>query len=457
MKFNLSKARKMLEMGNLMLQSYRSLLDKINMWPMPDNDTGKNLCETAGSIVERVNALADTADYNAFADAVSFGAIVGSRGNSGTIFAAWITGVCDYLRDRELTQQVLGDALQHGHNEACTKIGEPKQGSMLTVMADIAVGAMSATKVTTTDAGLFDVILDIAQSSVDNTENLLSVLKKAGVVDSGAAGLMLFLEGMRKSQLGDNSTESSYARFADFAPHIDVEKHQHSTKTKFRYCVQVIFKTAKPLHFERERAFLGKIGDSEVVINFRDVYKIHVHTNHPQRVINHFGGFGEVQSSVDDMFLQSANAKNPPRFICHDATAIITDATADISATDLEKYGIDVVGMSMRVGKTRFLHLPDWSNMSEDEFYGLLAEYGASSFATEAVSEYEWLERATPYLEKGTDVVFVTMSDALSSTFLHALNATGVLRQKFPNRQIACVNSRTTSAGLTFVATKLRT
>jgi DegV family protein with EDD domain len=459
--FNLPKAREMLRMGDLMLRSYKKLLDVTNVWPMPDGDTGKNLCKTSGSIAERVNALPETADFDAFADALSAGAIIGSKGNSGTIFAAWIMGVCDYLRadTARFRPETFAKALRHGYTEAYTKIGDPKSGSMLTVMADIATGLESMVAIGV-DGTFLNVIVEIAKSSVDSTENLLPILKAHSVVDSGAAGVMLFLEGIYKSHIGDSSTKSSYARFDDFTPNLEVEKHHHNVKTKFRYCTQAVFQTNEPLDMEKERQFLSKSGDSEVLVNFRNIYKLHVHTNRPQSVLKHFAKYGELQTDIEDMKAQSAartkslllaNAK-----IYDETVAIITDATADISATDAENSRITVIGMNMKVGETRFLHQPDWPNLSPTEFYSLLSKSGASSFSTEAVSEYEWLEAAKPYLENGKDVIFLPMAETLSSTFQHAALATQELNKMFPHRNIACVNSRTTSCGLAFIAVKTR-
>ena len=442
---------RMLYLGYQMVLSRREQLDAMNVFPIPDGDTGKNLTDTLRNVVDYVKASNPT-NYEAFSQAVKHGAVTGGRGNSGIIFSAWLMNVVEKI----VCGATYAEALRCGSDEAKKVVENPKPGTILTLMDDLA---------TSVEKDGYTNIVQSAYLSVDGTSELLPVLKRHGVVDTGALGLALFIEGVMKVWNGDNDLSSVYKRFDDFTPKVTIEEHAHSDDIQYQFCTQLIFCSEE---FDRKKAsrFLTAKGDDVRIIGAEETHNVHVHTNEPEEVIWYFITTGSLkQCVVNDMREQSVTRehllKNKSSILLPENnvgnTIIITDATADLPKIEAEKHGVVVVGMEVEVSNTRFMYMSDWTpEMTSERFYELLGEEGAEGFTTVAISPHSWIEAAEPYLETGKNVIYIPFAGALSSTFNNAQIAVEELKKRFPEQNIACVDSRTTSTGLSYLIRKTR-
>ena len=280
-------------------------INKLNVFPVPDGDTGTNMSLTLQSVVKELSALPVDADMEAIAGAITHGSLMGARGNSGVITSQILRGVAEGLvgATEPATSAHIAVALRRAVKVAFQAVRKPVEGTILTVLRDISIKADECEKKRMTAEEALDAIVVEAYQSVARTPDLLPVLKENGVVDSGAFGFAIFLENFVAAALGRASNiEDFSARFdadADSAKagaldRVKIEANDDWEGSEYRYCNEFLFKAEK--HFDEDKVlqFLASMGDCELLVGAYPDYKVHVHSNTPNLVLEHMLQFGQV-------------------------------------------------------------------------------------------------------------------------------------------------------------------
>ena len=280
-------------------------INKLNVFPVPDGDTGTNMSLTLQSVVKELSALPVDADMEAIAGAITHGSLMGARGNSGVITSQILRGVAEGLvgATEPATSAHIAAALRRAVKVAFQAVRKPVEGTILTVLRDISTKADECEKKRMTAEEALDAIVVEAYQSVARTPDLLPVLKENGVVDSGAFGFAIFLENFVAAALGRASNVEDFsATFdadADSAKagaldRVKIEANDDWEGSEYRYCNEFLFKAEK--HFDEDKVlqFLASMGDCELLVGAYPDYKVHVHSNTPNLVLEHMLQFGQV-------------------------------------------------------------------------------------------------------------------------------------------------------------------
>ncbi len=281
-------------------------INKLNVFPVPDGDTGTNMSLTLGTVVKEVEALPAGASMADVAKAITHGSLMGARGNSGVITSQILRGVAEGLvaaDGPEATPSDVAVALRNGVRVAFKAVRKPVAGTILTVLKDVSERADQLEKTDITTDDLLDQLVVEAYESVARTPDLLPVLKENGVVDSGAFGLATFIEAFvnaRKGKAGEvsdfkttvSTEEEAKGHVADV---VDIEINDDWEGSQFRYCTEFLFHADSPM-FDEDAClkYFSTMGDCELLVGSNPDYKCHVHTNRPDRVLRHMLHRGQI-------------------------------------------------------------------------------------------------------------------------------------------------------------------
>ncbi|NNF51759.1 MAG: DegV family EDD domain-containing protein [Gammaproteobacteria bacterium] len=339
-------------------------LNKINVFPVPDGDTGTNLALTLSAVHAR---LAGTSESNACAvlTTAADAALDGARGNSGAIVAQFLQGMADSSTGSErLDVAQFADAVLHGADYAREAMDEPREGTILSVIRDFADEVQKAQE--KTDAGFGTLLragLARAEASLADTPNQLEALRKAGVVDAGARGFVDLVRGVV------DFVKSGDARnIENWRPAISEEGVEPSAGEEIdlthRYCSECMV-TGENVDRRKLREAVSALGSSMVIAGTRNKIKLHIHVNDPDELFETARRFGKVSGEkADDMQKQQRSAHAPSH-----AVAVITDSAADIPDDELERLNIHMVPVRLHFGDRSYL---DKISMTPDEFYAEL-------------------------------------------------------------------------------------
>ena len=292
---------KMFLAGAKNLEAKKEWINELNVFPVPDGDTGTNMTLTIMSAASEVNGLSEKTMENV-AKAISSGSLRGARGNSGVILSQLLRGFTKVIRGyEELDAQILSNAFQKAVETAYKAVMKPKEGTILTVAKGAAVKAAELAAEEDDLDIFFSEIISEAERVLATTPDLLPVLKEAGVVDSGGQGLVEVLKGAYDAFQGK---EIDYT-FAE-AKGVPVKASaQTEAEIKFGYCTEFLIMLDKTFDAKTEsefKAFLESIGDSIVCVADDDIVKIHVHTNHPGQAIERALELGSLSRlKIDNM------------------------------------------------------------------------------------------------------------------------------------------------------------
>ena len=302
---------KMVIGASKLLEVNRELIDSLNVFPVPDGDTGTNMSLTMQSAIRELKACKSNSLHD-LADSVSRGALKGARGNSGVITSQIFRGMCAILKDKnEFDTKFFAKALKNATDVAYSAVSKPKEGTILTVCRMISEHAVSICgKVKDMETFLQEIIKK-GQEAVDLTPTLLPVLKKAGVVDSGGMGLLMIYKGMYKGLIGEEiegaSVEQPEVKVDSAMEHADI---MNLGTIEFGYCTEFFIINLKRrttlADIDRLREYLMTIGDSVICIGDLEFVKVHVHTNSPGQAITKALQLGEVDKvKIENMLEQN--------------------------------------------------------------------------------------------------------------------------------------------------------
>ena len=295
-------------------------INKLNVFPVPDGDTGTNMSLTLGTVVREVEALPEGATMEDVAKAITHGSLMGARGNSGVITSQILRGVAEGLVDAKgesATPADIARALQRAVKVAFHAVRKPVEGTILTVLKDTAERAEKLARQKTPVDEMLDALVIEAYESVARTPDLLPVLKENGVVDSGAYGFAVFLEAFVNARAGrvglrdDFKTTISTSDDAKghVAAKVEIELNDDWEGSEFRYCNEFLFQADSP-DFDEEAtlSFLATMGDCELLVGANPTYKVHVHSNTPDKVLAYMLQFGQVfEVFIHNMDLEAAD------------------------------------------------------------------------------------------------------------------------------------------------------
>ena len=298
--------KKMFLAGAKNLEAKKEWINELNVFPVPDGDTGTNMTLTIMSAAKEVNNIEEPDMVN-LSKAISSGSLRGARGNSGVILSQLLRGFCKGIRDTEtLEPPALSTAFQKAVETAYKAVMKPKEGTILTVAKGMSEKAREVVLETDDLEYMIDEIIKHGDYVLSQTPEMLPVLKQAGVVDSGGQGLMQVIKGAYDAFLGKEIDFSFGDTQTASAGAANVKSDEIDTANiKYGYCTEFIIMLEKEYNDEKEqelKAYLESIGDSLVVVSDDDIVKIHVHTNDPGLAIQKALTFGSLtKMKIDNM------------------------------------------------------------------------------------------------------------------------------------------------------------
>ena len=357
----------MVKSGARNLEKNRATVNELNVFPIPDGDTGDNMYMTLDSGASELETHASPS-LGESAAACAHGMLLGARGNSGVILSRIFAGISrglEGLDDADLSS--MSRALEYGIEEAYGAVSVPVEGTILTVYKDAVKKAQENLDENSTLESFFGDFVEESRRSLERTPELLDVLREAGVVDSGGAGLAYIAEGMRLA-IDGKTVEGTPS--ASAAKHVDVDKFTSDSVLEYGYCTEFLLRLQNAkcdvasLDVKPLISFLETLGDSIVCFKDGSVVKVHVHTMTPGKVLDYFQKFGEFLTlKIENMTLQhNETVKNaayvPPKKSAHKKFAVVSVASGEGLRGIFYDLGCDEVvngGQSMNPSAADFV------------------------------------------------------------------------------------------------------
>ena len=400
------------------VQRHRADLNRINVFPVPDGDTGTNLALTVSSIADHLRRNTDTS-IGAVAHEAAQAGIMGARGNCGMILSHFLLGFADAVGDRaRLGVNEFGQVLRSATQHVYEALEKPVEGTMITIMRAI---ADEAERLEHSDfIVLFERLLVKAREALASTPDLLPQLKAAGVVDAGAKGFVHILEGIGSYLSGDPLTALADTPTYDAEPEIfAAAQASYTEEEQFRFCTEALVRGRGLPTQDEARAWLRERGDSLVVIRSGDLLKVHIHTDEPEEVFGYLRGFGELAShKAEDMHAQHAVAQRSAAghmTLARRPISVVTDTACDLPDEIVRGHGMHLVPLNL-IFENQVLR--DRLDMSPEQFVVELKKGAHPSTSQPAPAAFmEGFRRAA---EEGENVIAVLLSSALSGTYASA-------------------------------------
>jgi len=406
-------------------------LNRINVFPVPDGDTGTNLAMTLNSVAKVIARSRDRHAGRTF-ELIADSALDGARGNSGAILAQFFHGLADATGDlRQLTSEDLVDAVSRGASYAREAMNEPREGTILTVLDAFAAELMRVRDHGHDLLALLESGLRSAEQALAATTGQLEALRRAGVVDAGAQGFVDLLQGvrdyMRDGSTSDADLNPAAQQAGDQGPadrHEDGSQEADEDYDKasaypggddhFRYCTECMI-TGDAIDRRALRESLSALGDSIVVAGTRRKVRVHMHIDDPEQLFSIAARHGTVSSrKADDMRRQQRSAR-----ISGSTVAIVTDSAGDWQEEDFERLGIHMVPVRVHFGEKSYL---DKVSLSPEQFYQELQTNPLHPKTSQpAPGDFRRLYQFL--LAHHSAVISIHLSSAVSGTFQAARSA----------------------------------
>jgi len=415
-------------------------LNKINVFPVNDGDTGTNLASTIRAVID---SLHPHRSYKITADRIAETTLVNARGNSGIIFAQFLYGISMETGNfNTITISQFAQSIKNSVRYIYEAVSNPVEGTMLTVIKDWANYIYENRNRITDFNEMFISSLSVLYKSLIETKSKLAVLAKANVVDAGARGFVFFVEGIIDFISSRNLKELIQVK----AETSLFEKIEESIpeKVDFRFCTEALIKNSS-IDNKTLRLILEKYGNSIVVAGSDRMRRIHLHTNTPADLFDELRLTGTLAfQKADDMIRQSDVVYNRKWKI-----ALVTDSTCDLAQDLIDNYQINMLPININFGENHYL---DKITIQPEQFYTLLKEnkdYPKSS----QVNEKSFTNLYSHLVSHYDSVIAIHLSDNLSGTFSSSKKAARTISMEF-NKQITVINSKNLSGALGLVILK---
>ena len=290
------------------LSKYADVLNDLNVYPVPDGDTGTNMSMTLQSVENALIGLQSEPNMEELVDIISEAVLLGARGNSGTILSQIIQGFLDAVRDKEeIDIDTAVKAFVSAKERAYKAVSQPVEGTILTVIRRVSEAAMAYDGPKDDFIPFLVNLKNAAADAVDDTPNLLPKLKEAGVVDAGGKGIFYVLEGFEKS-VTDPEMLKDLARIANSQVNRKQKlEYINKNEIKFKYCTEFIIESGS-FDIDEYKEKIGKLGDSMVVAQTRKKTKTHIHTNNPGQALEIAGSLGDLNNiKIENMEIQHSH------------------------------------------------------------------------------------------------------------------------------------------------------
>jgi uncharacterized protein len=416
-------------------------LNKINVFPVNDGDTGTNLASTIRAVVD---SLHPHRSYKITADRIAETTLVNARGNSGIIFAQFLYGMSSETANfKTITISEFAESIKNSVRYIYEAVANPVEGTMLSVIRDWAEYIYENRHRITDFNEMFLSSMAVLQRSLLETKNKLAVLAKANVVDAGARGFVFFVEGITEFITNRNLKELIQVK-AETSLFEKIEE-TIPENVEFRFCTEALIKNCTA-DFKSLRETLDSFGNSIVVAGSDRMRRLHIHTNTPADLFNILRKTGTLAfQKADDMIRQSDVVYNRKWKI-----ALVTDSTCDLSQDLIDKYQINMLPININFGENHYL---DKITIQPEQFYTLLKEnshYPKSAQVNEKAFTNLYSHLASHY----DSVIAVHVSDKLSGTFNSSQKAALAISKEF-NKPVSVINSRTLSGALGLIVLRI--
>ncbi|HWA15060.1 MAG TPA: DegV family protein, partial [Gemmatimonadales bacterium] len=419
----------------------REEINRINVYPVPDGDTGTNFSLTLRSVSDALRALGDASLATTAATAAR-GAVLGARGNSGMMHAHFLLGFSEVMEGKEQASvQEIATGFRRGAERLYASLDDPREGTILTVAREAAVSAERAA-IDSPDVSVFMTrLLQEGELSLARTPELMAALKEAGVVDAGGLGFVRMIEGVVRYIAGDPILPTSGSPYtgehAVPAAHVEV-----AAERDFQYCTEVMVRGQQLPSANEVRSQMRAFGGSIQVVVAADILKVHVHTDTPDAVFTYAARWGTVEKTkAEDMRAQHRKLAHGDRR----PVAIVVDSTVDLADAVLDRHHITMVPLQVMFGDETH---KDRLEMRPEEFYRRMRLNPKVIPTTSQPTPGEFARVLREARAGADEVVAVLVASRLSGTYqsgVTAARAAGI-------ENVSFVDSGTASLGLGMLA-----
>jgi DegV family protein with EDD domain len=419
--------------GNQILQN-QAEINRINIFPVNDKDTGTNLASTIRSVIDNIKPHKS---YKITVNNIADAALIGARGNSGVIFAQFLHGLSrETLSKPIVTLPEFAESLKKSIPYIYEAVANPVEGTMLTVIKDWSDFIYSKKE---SIRDFENVMIDsfaVLEKSLAETTLKLKPLNKSGFVDAGAKGFVLFIKGIihfiKNRDIRNLQTDSQESISLIHSEELTSKEINH------RYCTEAIIKNFIP-NKTKVQAILSESGDSVIVAGSESICRIHVHTNNPAELFHQLKVMGTITfQKVDDMIRQQEAVFKRKWNI-----ALVTDSTCDLSKELIDFYQINVVPLNLNFGDNHYL---DKVTIQPNQFYDLLnthAEFPKTSQINEQTFTNLYSHLASHY----DAIIAVHLTSQFSGTYANSVKAGKRISKEF-NKPVYVIDSKNVSGAL---------
>jgi len=419
--------------GAYKLFEHQQEINKINVFPVKDGDTGTNLASTFQSIVD---SPIPTSSLQRTISAMADAALAGARGNSGIIFAQFIYGFSNEVPSgNKLSIPLFAEAMQKASGYTYQAVSVPVEGTMITVIREWAEYLYTLKDKIDDFKILIAESYNKAKQSLAETTEKLEVLKRENVVDAGAKGFVVFLEGMIEFFTSGKLKELVHRTIQEKVTEFQPSRHK---QFNYRYCTEAMMEPKGVTHHFVQQ-ILNDFGDSVVVAGSDQKLRFHVHTDDPAKLFEVLTNYGHIFNlKVDDMVFQEKVAIERKSSI-----ALVTDSSIDLPRSLIEAEQIHIVPLNLHFGKDHYL---DRITITSEQFYQKLKDSPVVP-TTSQPSKKEFLNKFN-YLSTYYDsIISINIAGQLSGTYQNAVNAAQEIEQT-TGKKISVIDSYSVSAGL---------
>lgn len=419
--------------GALRLFEHQQEINRLNVYPVPDADTGTNLASTLRSIIDTIQPQRS---YKAITSAVAEAALTGARGNSGIIFAQFLSGLNEETHaGQSVTVEEFALSVKNSIRYLYDAISNPVEGTILTVIREWAEYVYEHAHIEDF-RDLLQKAYNKAEESLEGTSEKIKALTTVSVVDAGAKGFVVFLEGIndflrhadiRKLFSGQTIQEA-------VVPEVEIEHDQ----INFRYCTEVLIK-GKDLDRSKVEKLAEAAGDSVVVAGTSGMVRLHVHTDHPEELIDNLRPMGTLSfQKADDMLAQYRAAHEQKHRI-----ALVTDSACDLPEDFLEENQVNMVPIHLFIDDNQYL---DKVTIKPDRFYEIIDKEDVT-LRTSQPTVKSFVNLYSRLASHYDSVIALHLSSTLSGTWNTSRQAAEKVMQE-TGKKIAVLDSRSLSGGL---------
>ena len=409
-------------------------LNRINVFPVNDGDTGTNLAATIRSVTE---SLHPHRSYKITADRIAEATLINARGNSGIIFAQFFYGLSNETGEfRSVTLKQFAESLKKSVSYVYAAVARPVEGTMLTVIKDFANHIYNSHNKFSDFNHMLSSSYEILKKSLHETKSKLAILGKNNVVDAGAKGFVLFFEGIMEFINSRNIRDLISAK--PVTTPFEKTEEMITEKMSFRYCTEAVIKDCR---IDRKMLIetLEKYGDSVVVAGADKLRRIHLHTNTPSELFSNIRDAGTITFQKADDMVRHYQTANERKW----KIALVTDSTCDLSQELIDYYQINMMPININFGDNHYL---DKVTLQPEQFYSLLRETKDHP-KTSQVNENTFVNLYSHLASHYDSVIAIHLSDKLSGTFFSSQKAALKISGEF-GKPVTVLNSRNLSGSL---------